>query len=49
MIIRTILYNSNQKYLSVAVGGAITINSQEHKEHEECLLKIKPIFDILDH
>ena len=48
VIIRTILYNSKKKYLSVGVGGAITINSEPNKEYEECLLKIKPILDILN-
>ena len=49
VIIRTILYNANTKYLSVGVGGAITIKSDEEQEYEECLVKIKPIFEALNH
>ena len=48
VIIRTILYNANTKYLSVGVGGAITIKSDEQKEYEECLLKIRPILEALN-
>ena len=48
VIIRTILYNSKNKYLSVSAGGAITIKSDPESEYEECLLKVKPIFDILN-
>ena len=48
VIIRTILYNADTKYLSVGVGGAITINSDEQKEYEECLLKIRPILEALN-
>ena len=48
VIIRTILYNAHTKYLSVGVGGAITIKSDEQKEYEECLLKIRPILEALN-
>jgi len=48
VVIRTILYNASSKYLSVAVGGAITIKSDENEEYEECLVKVKPIFEVLN-
>ena len=43
VIIRSILYNSAQKYLSYSVGGAITALSNPEKEYEECLLKGKAL------
>ncbi|HEY0054055.1 MAG TPA: anthranilate synthase component I family protein [Pedobacter sp.] len=43
VIIRTLLYNAENKYLSFQVGGAITIDSDPHKEYEECLLKAEAI------
>ena len=39
VVIRSILYNSNKKYVSFSVGGAITAGSIPEKEYEECLLK----------
>jgi len=48
VIIRSIIYNNKKKYLSLSVGGAITINSDPYKEYEECLLKAKQIFEVLD-
>ncbi|MCF6241035.1 MAG: chorismate-binding protein, partial [Bacteroidales bacterium] len=43
VVIRSILYNSNNKYLSYMVGSAITHKSDAEKEYEECLLKAKAI------
>jgi len=48
VIIRTIVYNTSQKYLSVGVGGAITAKSDPELEYEECLIKIKPIIKALN-
>jgi para-aminobenzoate synthetase component 1 len=48
VVIRTILYNSSTKYLSVGVGGAITIKSNAEEEYEECKVKVKPILEILN-
>ncbi len=48
VVIRTILYNASAKYLSVGVGGAITIKSDAEEEYEECLVKVKPIFEVLN-
>ncbi len=39
VVIRSILYNETQKYLSYSVGGAITSKSNPEKEYQECLLK----------
>jgi para-aminobenzoate synthetase component 1 len=47
VVIRTILYNAKQKYLSFHVGSAITLDSEPEKEYEECLLKGKAIREIL--
>ena len=47
VVIRSILYNSTNKYLSFMVGGAITNKSIPEKEYEECMLKAKAIFEVL--
>lgn len=39
VIIRSILYNSNNRYLSFQTGGAITYDSVPEQEWEECQLK----------
>ena len=48
VVIRTILYNLANNYLSIGVGGAITIKSDPSEEYDECLIKAKPLFDILN-
>ena len=45
VIIRSLVYNSKENYLSCAVGGAITIDSSAESEYEECLVKVKVILD----
>lgn len=47
VVIRSILYNSIEKYLSFSVGSAITINSSPEKEFEECLLKARAMRQVL--
>ena len=47
VVIRSILYNSENKYLSFSVGGAITSKSDSEKEYEECLLKAKAMREVL--
>jgi len=47
VVIRSLLYDYKSKYLSVSVGGAITCKSDPFEEYEECLVKVKPIFDLL--
>lgn len=48
VVIRTILYNLATKYVSIGVGGAITIQSDPIEEYEECLIKAKPLFEVLN-
>jgi len=48
VVIRTILYDEQNKYLSIGVGGAITTNSIPIEEYKECIIKVKPIFDLLN-
>jgi para-aminobenzoate synthetase component 1 len=45
VVIRSMIYNRENKYLSCAVGGAITILSDPEKEYEECQTKIKKILN----
>lgn len=45
VIIRTMIYNQERKYLSCAVGSAITANAIPEKEYEECQLKINRILE----
>jgi para-aminobenzoate synthetase component 1 len=47
VVIRSILYNSSNNYLSFSVGSAITIKSQPENEFEECLLKAKAMLEVL--
>ncbi len=49
VIIRSILYNSQAKYLSFQTGSAITYNSDADSEYEECLLKAEAIKKVLQH
>ena len=39
VVIRSIMYNTSQKYLSFMAGSGITFYSDAEKEYEECLLK----------
>ncbi len=41
VVIRSILYNEAQHYLSYNVGGAIVFDSDPESEYQECLLKAK--------
>lgn len=41
VVIRSLIYNSENKYLSYLAGSAITIGSYPEKELEECLLKAR--------
>jgi len=47
VVIRSILYNSKNKYLSFSVGGAITSKSDSQLEYEECLLKARAMLEVL--
>uniref|UniRef100_UPI00404B9FB5 anthranilate synthase component I family protein n=1 Tax=Flavobacterium sp. TaxID=239 RepID=UPI00404B9FB5 len=47
VVIRSILYNANNQYLSFSVGSAITNQSEPEAEYDECLLKAKAMFQVL--
>jgi para-aminobenzoate synthetase component 1 len=47
VVIRSILYNSKNQYLSFSVGSAITSQAIPEMEYEECLLKAKAMFEVL--
>lgn len=47
VVIRSILYNDANKYLSYLVGSGITIYSDPEQEYQECLLKAKAIEGVL--
>ena len=47
VVIRSILYNDSNKYLSYLVGSGITIYSDPEQEYLECLLKAKAIEGVL--
>ena len=47
VIIRSILYNAEKKYVSFSVGGAITAGSVPEKEYQECLLKASALRQVL--
>jgi para-aminobenzoate synthetase component 1 len=47
VIIRSVLYNSSEKFLSFQVGGAITYAADPEQEYEECLLKASAIRSVL--
>lgn len=47
VVIRSILYNSKNNYLSFMVGSAITDKADPEQEYDECLLKAKAMFEVL--
>ena len=48
VVIRSIFFNTQSNYFSFMVGGAITIESDPEMEYEECLVKAKSIFKLLN-
>jgi len=48
VVIRSILYNKANQYVSFSVGGAITSKSTIEAEYEECLLKAKAMRSVLE-
>lgn len=48
VVIRSILYNASQKYVSFSVGSAITAKSDPEREYQECLLKAKAMRTVLE-
>lgn len=47
VVIRSIMYNQTNKYVSYQVGSAITFESNPESEYEECLVKAAAITKIL--
>jgi para-aminobenzoate synthetase component 1 len=47
VVIRSILYNAINQYISVQVGGAIVYDSDAESEYEECLIKAGAMFQTL--
>jgi len=48
VVIRSILYNATNAYISFSVGSAITSKSTPEKEYEECLVKAKAMRSVLE-
>jgi len=48
VVIRSILYNETNKYVSFSVGSAITAQAIPEKEYEECLLKARAMRLVLE-
>ncbi|MDO5608907.1 MAG: anthranilate synthase component I family protein [Capnocytophaga sp.] len=49
VVIRSILYNEQKKYVSYSVGSAITAQSDIEAEYEECLLKASAMKLVLEY
>ena len=47
VVIRSILYNASNNYLSFLAGSGITFYSDPEKEYDECLLKALAIKKVL--
>jgi para-aminobenzoate synthetase component 1 len=47
VVIRSIIYNRRNRYLSYMAGSAITINANAEQEYEECLLKASAMRQVL--
>jgi para-aminobenzoate synthetase component 1 len=47
VVIRSILYNAENGYLSFSVGSAVTSKAIPEQEYDECLLKAKAMFEVL--
>jgi len=47
VVIRSIIYNANEAYLSFIVGSAITDMAQPEAEYEECMVKAGAMLDVL--
>ena len=48
VVIRTLVYNAENGYLSFHTGGAITAGADAEKEYNECLLKGQALFEVLN-
>ena len=48
VVIRSILYNAADRYVSLQVGGAIVFDSAAEQEYEECLIKAEAMLRALE-
>ncbi len=48
VVIRSIMYNAESKYLSFQAGSGITFSSDPEKEWEECLMKAEAMKKVLE-
>ncbi|MNI40947.1 Aminodeoxychorismate synthase component 1 [compost metagenome] len=48
VVIRSILYNQQEHYLSFHTGGAVTNQALAEQEYQECLLKASAILHALN-
>jgi para-aminobenzoate synthetase component 1 len=48
VVIRSILFNETNKYVSYAVGSALTAKASPELEYEECLLKAKAMREVIE-
>ena len=48
VVIRSILYNHDKKYVSFSAGSAITAKSVPEQEYQECLLKARVLHKVLE-
>lgn len=48
VVIRSVLYNQREKYLSFHTGGALTNQALAEQEYQECLLKASAILQALN-
>lgn len=47
VLIRSVFYDEQKRYLSFSVGSAITALCNPEEEYEECLLKAKALFSVI--
>ena len=47
VVIRSMIYSEDKKYLSYQTGGAIVYDSNSEGEYEECLLKAKGFLEAI--
>ena len=48
VVIRSVLYNQSDKFVSIQAGSAITFKSIPENEYEECLLKVAALKKALE-
>ena len=47
VVIRSIIYDSNNEKLNLNIGSAITYNSKAENEYDECQLKAEAMIEAL--